>query len=410
LVGAILLVGCARSDKTDATGFGAFRAVDPNCSENGCVEDTLDLEDDYDHSFAGDLAPGVTSIAFYEIGFRTDGRTARATLAVPTLAASAPLSVAIFDHGTQGVTTGCELTGKRTARTFAAMFATRGALGVALEYPSDDGVQAYIMRDIGAKATLDALRATAAFAEENEIALTGQNGVTGFSQGAYETIATANLRETYAPEVDVRAYAPVAPPIMTKPFWSNTLAQVDALVAMDPPPVIPGTTVAVASAAIMYPFLTLYAWSRFYRLETPFADTTLADRLAGVCVFDHDDPNAAPPIYGVLPASPRGLFTDAFWAAFRDGDWDAIPETSRAMDENLLGTYTGSIPMRIYVGTQDNLYKNDGEQKRYVEALARANSAVSVPTPVEGTHDDVFTRMHGAAADFLIANFTGTSP
>jgi hypothetical protein len=404
LVCAMAVVACGsgahggRSDRAVARG----EAVDEACTENGCLRAVRELPADYDSDWTGPLASGVTVIRFSEIDFYTDGMTSQATIAVPSGDLLGPLHVVAFDHGTSGVVDACNPTGHKLARSTAAEYAARGFVGVSVEYPSRDGVAAYMMRDVDVRATLDALRAVRAYAAESDVALSGQNGVIGFSQGAFTALAVESLRSSYAPDVDVRAYAAMAPPILNKPFWSSAFAQVDRALASGA-----DAQTAAVPGMMMYPFLKMYAWRHFFDLEATFVDGADVDTFASACVTDPENPNRAPPILESLPRDPAALFDPTFYAAFRDGRWDSIPRISRVMDDNRLAPYAGSVAVRIYVGSQDHLHAPD-EQQAYLAAV-RDNPNVSVPPPIDGGHDDVYVTQHRAATDFVAQHFEAPS-
>ncbi|MGW5387676.1 lipase family protein [Nocardia sp. NPDC003963] len=125
------------------------------------------------------------------------------------------LRVVAWDHGTSGLAQDCGLTGsaqleERTGPT-VQRFNDAGYAVVAPDYiglsPNSPGPHPYLQTSTEATATIDAVRAArAAFTE-----LSASWAVAGWSQGGHAALGTGRFAPEYAPELDFRGTAALAP-------------------------------------------------------------------------------------------------------------------------------------------------------------------------------------------------------
>lgn len=137
-------------------------------------------------------------------------------LVVPTGIPAPPggRPVVAWNHGTSGITDGCAPSLGGAGLTYAGSWdevLASGAVVVATDYPGvgTPGVHPYLDGISEGRAVLDAIRAAGAFGG------TGPAAVTGFSQGGHATLFAGAEWADYAPDIDLRAVAPIAAPTHT---------------------------------------------------------------------------------------------------------------------------------------------------------------------------------------------------
>ena len=170
------------------------------------------------------LSYGVkTAVIRYQTQDRGKLIDATAMVAWPSTSASFP--IALFLHPTLGYTDGCapsDRAGSVTApmTIISLLTASSGYIGVFPDYINErsagapsTGVNPYLLMEPTAIASLDAVRAAQKFlATQGSAMPTSDVYVWGHSQGAQAAEFVTALQPIYAPELTIKAVAPVSPP------------------------------------------------------------------------------------------------------------------------------------------------------------------------------------------------------
>lgn len=140
---------------------------------------------------------------------------ASALVIVPETAPPGPLPVVAWNHGTTGVARGCAPSLRTDAATKWAIPALEDALDrgwvvVATDYAGQGapGVFPYLIGKGEARSTLDGILAAQ---EIDGLVLAPEVVLWGHSQGGHATLWAAEEAEAYAPDLDVRGAAVLAP-------------------------------------------------------------------------------------------------------------------------------------------------------------------------------------------------------
>lgn len=135
-----------------------------------------------------------------------------------------PRPVIAWTHGTAGIFPECGLS--HTANPFQAapdvpLMVEQGFVVTLTDYPglSTPGVHPYMVGPVAAHAALDSVRA----AQQLEVDAGDRVVVWGASQGGNSSLWTAQLAETYAPELTLLGAAASAPAIDLATLWGTFL-------------------------------------------------------------------------------------------------------------------------------------------------------------------------------------------
>lgn len=304
------------------------------------------------------------------VRFRTDGREAWATVAVPyeVEPPAAGWGVVINNPGTNGVGDPCALGTWVAGAGLAGTFGARGAVGVQVDYPGlgTPGVHPYLVAEVEGRASLDAARA----ALELGLPVSGAVAIVGVSQGGHATLAAAAQHEAYAPDLDVRAFAAVAPSSVFLEQWRAF-------------PHVAG------EHQVFYALLT-YAWSQHYgHRGAPVWAEAVADDIDAImaerCLLTPADD---PTLWDVLGDDPAGIFDPVFVDAFRRGDFADYPFMSEGFRSNRLGPYPQTAPLRVYQGDADAVVL-EAHTRALVDALRAGGVAVEYEVVPGAGHTDV---------------------
>jgi len=110
-----------------------------------------------------------------------------------------------------------------------SMSAYAGFAGIYPDYigygDSNDVVHPYMLKKASARSAVDMIKASMKYMEEHGVILNHQLYVSGYSQGGYNALATAESIEKGAlPTVTLKGVAPMAGPYLLKPFGDAILA------------------------------------------------------------------------------------------------------------------------------------------------------------------------------------------
>lgn len=349
---------------------------DPACTTNGCVRAASHLGDFSRAEIEPYLAFGVSidnGYSVYLIRLWSGGRETLATVTVP-FEVPPPANgfhIVANSHGTTGVDDPCSQAGEVTAIGLAGLFGARGAIGVAPEYPGlgTPGVHPYLVADVEGRAVLDSLRATHHLAGWLGVPISERYAAVGLSQGGHATIAAAALHSRYAPELDIRAFGAAAPAAVWEEHWR-------ASIAFDGP-------------HVPYLAMVVYAWMAHYGWDGPSPWATgrraaIEDAFRNECVVSSTGQNLTTRL-GTLRYS---IFAPAFLDAYGSGEWGAYGAFGEWFEENRLGPYEQTAPLRIYQGSADAIVPETWTAD-LVEALRAGGVTVDYEVVFGGTHTDV---------------------
>ncbi|MFD3506983.1 lipase family protein [Nocardia sp. NPDC058666] len=214
--------------------------------------------------------------------------------------------VVAWDHPTMGLAGHCGITTSRGVQEQAIMqaFLDRGWAVVAPDYlglsPNSTFPHPYLHTRTEATSTIDLVRA----ARAAEPALSTTWAVVGASQGGHAALATGSIAPQYAPELDFRGTAAMAP----ESNFETVFAQIS-----------PATTNFPMEDKLIGPFAGMLAGLRLTRSDidvnrilTP-TGRALVDAIASSCVEDFDRV-AAGTTFGTMLAAPVSEIGEALRA------------------------------------------------------------------------------------------------
>lgn len=367
-----------RDAPSDAPDAGERPVVDPSCATPGCLRDVRALGDFTRADLLPFLQDGVeidNGYSVFVIEYATALESSLATVAIPfprTPPASGYAIVANA-HGTVGLDDRCTLSGTIYGSGLAGLFGARGAIGVMPDYPGigTAGSHPYLVAEVEGASVLDSLRAAANLARIDGTALSRTYAVVGLSQGGHASLSAAAMHATYAPELDVRAFAAAAPATLYLEHWRSG--------------------VGVDGSHIPLHAMLVYAFANHYEHDGPALFTTeVADRIDGVmathCTFDFG--GSVPTLDSDLGTVADGVFDDAFLSAYASGTLTDYPAIQRGFDDNRVVPFAQTAPIAIWQGDADPLVLK--ELTDGVVADLRAGGMEIDYRVVEGgTHIDV---------------------
>ena len=318
----------------------------------------------------------------WSIEYTTADRTSFATVAMP-FGVDAPVrgwAIVANNHGTTGVDDACALTGTVFGDGLAGLFAARGMIGVATDYPGlgTPGVHPYLVSEVEGRASLDALRAARALARWQSVRTSDRYAVVGLSQGGHATLAAAALHKKYAPELDVRAFAATAPASVFEEQWRVLLTADGA---------------HVPRLAMM-----IYAWMEHYGYKgppvwAPGVEPALRVAMSTRCAYAMNGKGALADALGTERAK---IFAPAFVTAYSSGTWGPYASFSQWFSANRVAPYPQTAPLKIYQGDADDVVPEAGT-RALVGALRAGGVVVDYEVVPGGAHGDV---AHGFVAAF----------
>lgn len=350
--------------------------IDPTCRANGCLRSATAFgaygRDEIEALIPRDVAID-NGYSVWRIVFFTDGREARASVTFPhpNEPPREGYSIGVITPGTVGLADACAVGNDVAGTGLAAFFGAYAMVGVALDYPGlgTDGLHPYLVRTVEARAALDGVRAVLDLARREHVRVSGRAVVAGLSQGGHAAIAAAAEHASYAPELDLRAFAAAAPANVFLEQWAGG--------------------VALSGAHIVYHALLVHAWSVHYAHEGRplFAapiDVEIANWMSSLCTYAI----AGRSLYDVIPTDPAAVFDPAFLAAYRSATLDEYPAIARGFRENRLTPYTQTAPLLVYQGTDDDVvlpFMTDA----LVASLREGDVEIDYRVVDGGAHDDI---------------------
>jgi hypothetical protein len=348
--------------------------VDPTCQENGCLQGVWfigDYSKDYLSAFLDDGVMIDNGYALWRLQYFTDGRQASATLTIP-LAASNNLdgyAVVINNPGTVGLADRCAP--GRSVLGLAGYFGARGFVGVAPDYPGlgTPGVHPYLVSTVEGRASLDAARATLSLLDLLGVAHRSGLAFTGLSQGGHATLAAAQAQPSYAPELNVKAFAVVSPANVFVEHWASSIPY--------------------DGAHLVFHALLTYAWADYYGFagEGIWAEALqgdIDDIMGNSCLVDVDEPTLA----DRLGTERSAIFDEEFSSAFATQNLSTYPFLEEGFAYNRLLPYNHVAPLRIYQGDADEIIPQSSTDD-LVTVLQSGTGEVDYRVVSGGGHTDI---------------------
>ncbi|MBI5500204.1 MAG: hypothetical protein HY907_08180 [Deltaproteobacteria bacterium] len=360
------------------TGDGADGGTvpDPSCTANGCLREVTHVGDYTIADLEPYLDPDVTldnGYSAYIVRFATSGTDCLATVTIP-YGMDPPAGgyhVVSNEHGTSGVADACAVTGTLAGGGLAGLFGSRGMIGVSPDYPGlgTPGVHPYLVADSEGRSALDALRAARALADWLHVPISGRYAVVGLSQGGHAALAAAALHSTYAPDLDVRAFAASGPATMWEEQWR--------------------TGAAVDGPHLVFHALFAWAWAEHYGWAGPdLWAPDLAGRIDAIMESRCLVSTSGATLGSELGESAAAIFSPGFLDAYRSGAWGDYAAFHGWFDANRIGPYEQTAPLRIYQGNADDVVP-EVWTRAVVEALRAGGVTVDYEVVPGGGHTDV---------------------
>lgn len=351
--------------------------IEPDCTDNGCLQELTAIGDYSLADVERWLAPGVSidnGYSVFTLRYASDGRASTATVTVP-FQASPPeggFPVVVNAHGTIGLEDPCRVSNTVSGAGLAGLFGARGAIGIAPDYPGlgTEGLHAYLSKEEEGKSVLDAIRAAQRLARYLDVAASGGAAVVGLSQGGHAVLAAAALHASYAPELDVRAFGATAPASVYEEHWH--------------------TGVSIAGPHQPYFALVAWDWAELAGAPQDFWSAERADDIGTLmrtrCLWSPSFTDEL--LLGeALGEDPAQIFSAPFVEAFSTGQWGPWSFMGEAFAANRVVPFEQTAPIRIWQGTADTVVL-PAMTHGLVDDLNAAGMDVEIVDVPGGTHID----------------------
>ena len=343
-------------------------------------------------------APARYGVDVYFIDFDTtdfDGASVstRAQVFVPRLEGAEDVPLYVFAPGSTGLTYGCRPSREHLInvdwgryRIHGLAHAAQGSIAVVVDYMHSDvigGIEPYFVADAEGRVVLDAIRAARSFLDGSDYHAQPASGafLAGYSQGGHAAFAAADLREEYAPDVEIAGIIGYGPSTNVENLFREW-------------------TVAAP--------LVIYAYSRHYGEDRFDPARMLADQWLDS--LSHDVMTQC--IGGIqryYPTEPGPLYRPEFTEALLGGRLaDEYPDIAQIMEENNVGLSGHGIPALILAGTDDVVVIPES-QTAFVTALCEQGSAVRYRI-FDGVRHDTRQIGFGEAVEWMRARLDGGAP
>ena len=318
--------------------------IDPNCQENGClrafrfgpraskewlegvIDPTLEIDNGY---------------SLYTITYKTGDYESLATVALPD--SSAPdggFGVVVNAHGTVGLQDLCQLADTPSGAGFAGLFASRGVISIAPDYPGlgTPGLHPYLVKDVTAHAVLDAGKAALNAAEYLQVLTSGKVALVGLSQGGHAVLAAGEAHKDWAPELDLVAISAAGPASGYLEHWA------------------PGF--GFSGPHLHFATMVLWAWQNHYGWDDevflPDAEQTVAQAAQESCLWS---PNLEdiPLWQDRLSEDPANLFRPEFIDQMTHATLVDFAGVAAGFEANRLRAFAADYPVQIWQGGLDDV-------------------------------------------------------
>lgn len=315
--------------------------LDPQCEQAGCVR-RVSFWGAFDRDTVKSWVPsGVTvdnGYSVWLITYATKNREARATITLPfeIQPPHGGFHIGLNNPPTVGMASRCAPGSSAAGAGLAAQFGSRGMVGVAIDYPGlgTFGVHPYLVAESEAKAVLDGARAVLNFLDLAEIPISRRMVIAGLSQGGHATISAAAIHESYAPELDIRAFAAAAPANMFLELWSPYAD--------------------TSGRHLTFYALMAKSWSHYYEQSTHGIFNAarleeIEEALLSKCLYEEDGDD----LWSRIGTLAGEIFSPEFRAALSTENLEEFTAIEMGFAANRLKPYDQTAPLRIYQGSQD---------------------------------------------------------
>ena len=250
------------------------------------------------------------------------------------------------------------------------MFAMSGFMAVAPDYIGlgiSEDIHPYLHAELTANAVVDMLRAARIYACENDIDISDELFLAGYSEGGYATMAAHKFIELdYSDEFQLTAVAPMSGPYdligSTRNLLSRDTYDIPAFLAY-----------------VVVAYDDIYGWNRLADIfNEPYASM-----LPGL----YDGTLDLTDVNDTLTTSIDSLFKTDFTTAFFAGQEVAI---QTALEENTLLEWGPIAPIRLYHGTADSTVSIDNTLSAYASLQANGGTSVDLVTLPGADHGGGF--------------------
>jgi acetyl esterase/lipase len=266
----------------------------------------------------------------------------------------------VFGTGSTGLVDPCRPSREHIAgirwglyRSHVLSHAGQGTIGVLPDYlgfSDPERIQPYFIAEVEGRLMLDAIRAAAELLLRMPTYAIAEAGafIAGFSQGGHAAFAAADLRATYAPDVQLAGIIG---------YGATT----------DIPALFLDFTVSAP--------LVIYVYSRQYGIDRFDPKVMLQPRWAST--LEHDvTTQCIGGIQSYYPWEAEQLFTREFYLALNGGDLaGSFPEIEHIMSKNSTGLSGHGIPAFMAQGMNDPVVSAK-HQDEFVARLCELGSAV----------------------------------
>ncbi len=250
------------------------------------------------------------------------------------------------------------------------MFAMNGFMAVAPDYIGlgvSEDIHPYLHAELTANAVVDMLRAARIYACENDIILSDELFLAGYSEGGYATMATHKYIETeYVEEFQLTAVAPMSGPYDLIGSTRNLLSRG----SYDIPAFL---------AYVVVAYDDIYGWDKLSDIfNEPYASMFPAL---------YDGTQELGDVNNLLPVEIDSLFSTEFTTSFFAGN---ETEIQSALEQNTLLEWGPIAPVRLYHGKSDSTVSIDNTLSAYASLQANGGTSVDLVTLLGADHTGAF--------------------
>lgn len=347
--------------------------VEPGCTVNGCILE-LTAGSKLDQAILAGLASSTftvdNGVQLYFIRYYSDGDEVSGTVFVPDSAPPAGgFPVVVMNQFTSGVGMPCAPSAGNLGIGVGGSTALHGILTIVPDAPSygPPPIGLYLYAPQAGRAALDAARAAFHLTPAIGQPVARNAVIAGLSQGAHSTMAAASEQPGYAPHLEIRGFAAVAPP-------ANSNATDAAFVKSD---------------TIFAPFVAmrLFSWQRYFGLGTdpifrePYA-SQMETWLSEDCIYNGSNA-AVGKLDSHFTGKPSETLSDTFLGYFRTGAW---PDGwAKAIEAATPIPKAQTAPIVIFQGSSDVIVPKTNTDA-YVAELRAAGLTIDYRVIDGGTH------------------------
>jgi acetyl esterase/lipase len=370
------------------------QTIEPGCTSNGCIHAFAKTAGYTKAIIQANAAQGQTvsnGIKIWGITYMSDGVETTGSVYVPDSAPpAAGFPVVVMNQFTSGVAPPCDPSAGELGIGVASATALRGILTIVPDAPSYGGgkLGVYMAAPPAGRAALDAARA--AFHVGPALGLSVQRVavIAGLSEGAHSTMAAAAEMPTYAPNLEIKGFAAVAPPANLR-SGTNKVFTDDA-----------NFTWYIAAR--------MQTWQQHYNLsggeifKDPYA-SNVESWLETECLYDGSSGTYDSKLETQFADKPSAIIADSFLAYGKTdswpADWGAVFAAATPMPVG------NKLPIVVWQGSADTTVpKADTDtymgqlqaagvtvDYRVVNGSEHTTTALSSFTVVQAASDDAYT-------------------